>query len=185
MNQQNFETAQQNKQVEQVGTPVLPASGPDKLADLERTIEMYLPFLEVLRTGGTTASGRMYLSAGQTLSSGSPVALDTVSFASGLTADTANHKFIVQSSGTYFIVGIVTYASPQAAKQAIANIAVNGSTKSTVSAHTAGTNTVGVMVSDVLQLNSGDQITLVGQFNFTSGTLTSGSTSNYLSILKL
>lgn len=142
-----------------------------------------IPFL----LGQTTShvNARVYLNGSQTLSSGNPVAFDTVSFINGITFNATASSLVIQTAGQYHVGGMITWQTAAAGKQASANIYLNASQHSTGYVSTDTTNQNSAYVSDILNLKQGDALTLVGTYTFASGVLDNASQYNYLFAYKI
>jgi hypothetical protein len=150
--------------------------------DLIKTI----PFLLGQQSSASLIYGRAYLAGSQSPATSTPtkVALDTKSFASGITCDLTNHRFTCITAGYYFVNGQVTYDSYVTGKNIVAEIYVNGTQM--VYSLGAGFNSTSLAtqrVSDLVHLNAGDYVELYTFHNFgSSALLEAGSIYNYLDI---
>lgn len=140
--------------------------------------------------GGGGARARMYRGSSQSIpdTTETKISLASNSFtADGVTADTTNHIFTIESDGKYFVNGQITYDSPVADKLYIAIINYNNNQVGYTALHSSITSLLSVRVSVLLDCVAGDEINLAAYHN--SGVSKNLNVSNpalcYLEIFKV
>lgn len=126
----------------------------------------------------TTAKARAYRATNQSIANTTfvKVALDTESYDPGSNFDpTTNYRFTAPTTGYYLISGQVTYATTSDTNRFSANIYKNGSLLDQVFLLSSSTNTLVVVIHDILLLSATDYIELYayheqgGSVNITGG----------------
>lgn len=144
-----------------------------------------------LSSSHSSIYGRMYLNGVQSVVSNSPnyekVNYDTANFSSGLSVDTANHRFRVSIAGTYIVNGAVQYEQPNTVGTVCsAAVYVNSSVVSLVWSQVAINNlNITPVVTDIVNLNSNDFVEIYTTKSFSDGLLQNGTAQTYASISKI
>jgi len=139
----------------------------------------------------TQQSGaRMYLNtAPQVFTDGvvAKVTLNAITYDVLTEADiTTDNRFVAKQSGYYQINGAVYFATTVAAKRYAAKICKNGAVYSQVTNHSSNTGLIGVMVSDIIWLDTDDYLELWARHDAGENqSVTNGATLTYLSIRKI
>lgn len=187
MNEQQFVTAQLNKEVTQVGQPDMPV--PAGKNQLEKDLETYLPDLEDLRTGRAVA-GKLLLSGTQSFSShasnGTKINLNVADISMRVIADTVNHRLRVTTPGYYHICGAAMFQYSTDGANFQSWIYKNGSSLVSSQAAPGATGVLlPVPVSTIARLNGGDYLELYGRYSAGSSIVDDQLNMTYLYIIKL
>jgi hypothetical protein len=144
---------------------------------------------QVLGSGTSPIYGRIYKNGSQSISdpvTPAQITFDTANFTSGITFDSVNHQFIIETAGKYLVHLSITTGAAVASKNYTIYLYKNAGEVSQASFQSVGSGSMTWLLTDIVDCAAGDGLVAYLTDDYTGFTnISNNSATTFFAVAKL